>query len=314
MTNPQPSSTTSAVTARFNAAFGRVQELSRLAGSQSEAKQAETPKQLFLPGMEEFMRAMPNHVARSSLYAPIAKGKRTFHREALLVTRRDAVITYTGEQLDEADADLCMQLFFEAIPYPLGKPVTLNRAGLLTAMGRCTGKHDYEWLHRRMKALTSATLFIEAKKRDGSTKYHIGSTEAFHIVQGFRYDEVAGTYTFTLDPRWAVLFGNQEFGFLDWDKRLRLGQLAKSLQRLVSTSADTVQRYSLALLKERAQYRSPMRKFKEALTAAMRELEQLEIIAGGCIKHSTKGEEQAVWTKLPKEKSYDRNGLTADRE
>jgi hypothetical protein len=41
---------------------------SKAAEAQDKAKKrmAETPRQMFLPGMEELMRAMPNPVARSS--------------------------------------------------------------------------------------------------------------------------------------------------------------------------------------------------------------------------------------------------------
>ena len=35
--------------------------------AKAEQKAAETPRQMFLPGMDEFMRAMPNHIARSSV-------------------------------------------------------------------------------------------------------------------------------------------------------------------------------------------------------------------------------------------------------
>ena len=56
---------------------------------------SEQPRQLFLPGLEEFMRAMPNHAARSSLFAPIARGKRPYHQQKVLVSRGDATITYT---------------------------------------------------------------------------------------------------------------------------------------------------------------------------------------------------------------------------
>lgn len=53
--------------------------LSRLERLQSVAieKRAsivETPQPLFLPGVGELGRAMPNHIARSSLFAPIARG------------------------------------------------------------------------------------------------------------------------------------------------------------------------------------------------------------------------------------------------
>ena len=255
------------------------------------------PEQLFLPGMEDFMRAMPNQVARSSLFAPIARGRRKFHQETPLVTRADAVMSYTGEQLDEADADLALQLIFEAMPHPLGAPVAINRAAFLRAMGRSTGKQQYDWLHRRMKALTAATLFIEAKKPDGSMKYRIGNTEAFHILQSFRYDEDAETYTFTLDPRWRTLFGNREFALVDWEKRLQIGQdMAKALQRLAATSADPVQRYALGWLKDKMQYAGRMRDFKDSLNAAISELVRLEIIAKGRIEESAKGSEQlTVW-------------------
>ena len=33
------------------------------------------PVPLFLPGLDEFMRTMPNHIARSSLFAPVAPGR-----------------------------------------------------------------------------------------------------------------------------------------------------------------------------------------------------------------------------------------------
>lgn len=269
------------------------------AQAREEKRATEAPRHALLPSMEEFMRAMPNQVARSSLFAPIARGRRKFHNETPLVTRADAVMSYTGEQLDEADADLSLQLIYEARPFPLGQSVTLNRAALLRAMGRNTGKHDYDWLHRRMKALTVATLFIEAKKSDGSTKYRVGQTEAFHIVQSFRYDEELEVYTFTLDPRWAVLFRNFEFALIDWKKRLQIGRgqdMAKALQRLVAASSDPVQRYALDWLKEKMQYASPLRKFKEALEAAIGELQRLEIVAAWKLERSTKGKEQlALW-------------------
>jgi len=249
--------------------------------------------------MEEFLRAMPNHLARSSLFAPIARGSRTFHNEMSLVTRIDATITYTGEQLDEADADLAMQLIFEARRSRLGQPVTFTRATLLKAMGRSTGNQQYKWLHRRMKAMTVATLFIEAKNPDGSAKYRIGDTEPLRIIQHFRYDANSESYTFTLDPRWASIFANREFALIDWAKRLQMRSrinIAKAMQRLLATSADRVQRHALDWLKDKMQYSSSMTKFKAAVSEAMSELERLEIVATWSFERSTRGKEQiAVW-------------------
>jgi len=265
--------------------------------AKGEQKAAETPRQLFLPGFD--IGAFPNHLNRSSFIAPIARGRRKFHRQAEMVTRRDCVLEYTGEQLDEADGDLIMALIAFAQPFPVGTSVPLNRAELLRKIKRSTGKHDYEWLHRRIKALTEATLFLEAKKPDGSTRYSIGKTVSFRIIAAFSYDDEAEAYSYSLDPRWVQMFGNREYSLIDWDKRMQIGRgqdMAKTLQRLLATSADPVQRYALDWLKGKMEYSGRMRDFRDALARAVRELERLEIIAKGCIEDSTKGKPQlALW-------------------
>jgi hypothetical protein len=68
---------------------------------------------------------MPNHIARSSLFSPVVRGAKTLHRESVLVTRKDAVIKFWGEQLDEAQADVWMQIMYEATMRPLGEPVPI---------------------------------------------------------------------------------------------------------------------------------------------------------------------------------------------
>lgn len=272
-----------------------VKERAAQAREAAEWKAAETPRQLFLPGFD--IGAFPNHLNRSSFIAPIARGRRKFHRQSVMVTRRDCTLEYTGEQLDEADGDLVMALIAFAQPFPVGTSVPLNRAELLRKIKRSTGKHDYEWLHRRIKALTEATLFLEARKPDGSTRYSIGKTISFRIIASFSYDDEAETYSYSLDPRWVQMFGNREYSLISWDKRMQIkrGQeMAKTLQRLLATSADPVQRYALNWLKNKMEYGGRMRDFREALTRALRELERLEIIVRGCIEDSTKGKQQLV--------------------
>ncbi len=265
--------------------------------AKAEQKAAETPRQMFLPGFD--IGAFPNHLNRSSFIAPIARGRRKFHRQAAMVTRRDCVLEYTGEQLDEADGDLIMALIAFAQPYALGTPVPLNRAELLRKLERGTGKQQYEWLHRRIKALTEATLFLEAKKPDGSTRYSIGKTVSFRIVAAFSYDDESETYSYSLDPRWVQIFGNREYSLIDWDKRMQIGRgqdMAKTLQRLLATSADPVQRYALDWLKAKMEYGGRMRDFRDALARACAELERLEIITAHKIEDSTKGKPQlALW-------------------
>lgn len=263
----------------------------------AEQKAAETPRQLFLPGFD--IGAFPNHLNRSSFIAPIARGRRKRHQQAEMVTRRDCVLEYTGEQLDEADGDLIMALIAFAQPYPLGTPVPLNRAELLRKLKRGTGKSQYDWLYKSMKRLREGVLFLEARKPDGATRYSVGKMQSFNVLKDLNYDGDSETYTFILDPRWVVMFGNREYSLLDWDKRMQIGRgqdMAKTLQRLLATSADPVQRYALDWLKAKMEYASPMRKFREALAAACAELKRLEIITAHKIEDSTKGKPQlALW-------------------
>lgn len=259
------------------------------------------PEELYLPGLEAWMRAMPNALARCSLFAPVARGRKKFHHQTVLVSRSDATITYTGFQLDESQADAWFQLMDVAKDVPLGQAVRINRAAVLRAIGHGTSGNDYAWLHQTIHSFTAATITIEARKPDGSRKYLIGSTAAFHMLTHFVYDASSETYTFTVDPRWKILFSGREYALINWEKRMAIARgqdMAKALQRLVATSSDSVQRYSLEWLKEKLQYGSPMRKFRKALESAMHELERVKVISDSKIEFSTKGREQAVWTKL----------------
>lgn len=293
---------TASLLTRFPALVARAAEAQARAEAQRESPE---PQQLFLPGLEEFMRAMPNHIARSSLFAPVARGRKAIYKDAVLVSRRDVVIKFWGEQLDEAQADVWMQAMHEAIQRPLGELVIINRADFLRAIGRQTGNYEYKWLNRTMQTLTFAMLVIDVLK-DGKPKFSVGKNRALHMIEGFDYDDEAEAYALRIDPRWRVMYGNREFSLIDWGKRLQLRQdMAKALQRLVATSKDTIQRHALESqengppgLKRTLQYTGRMRDFVAALNRAMRELERLEIIAGGRIETSTKGKSQAVWVKL----------------
>jgi hypothetical protein len=267
-------------------------------------REATKPQQLFLPGMEDSLRAMPNHLSRAPLFAPVAPGKKTIHDGAVIYQTETVTLKGWGKQLTEDVADIWMHALYLASKVALGEPVVINRAEFLRGLGRNESGASYEWLNRGVLALSTFTIAIEARRKDGQQKYSIGNHPSSRVLQmlgGFDYSEETAEYMLVIDPRWRQIFGNHEYGFLDWDKRLQIGRgqdLAKSLQRLISTSADAVQRYSLESLKERAQYAGRTRDFKEALLKAMRELERLEIISGGRIELNTRGKEQAAWTRL----------------
>jgi hypothetical protein len=75
--------------------------------------------------------------------------------------------------------------------------------------------------------------------------------------------------------------------------------MAKTLQRLIPTSADSVQRYGLDWLKDKMEYGGRMRDFRDSLTRAVAELVRLEIVFKGRIEDSTRGTPQLVLWLLP---------------
>lgn len=251
-----------------------------------------------LPLWTEIERAIPNHLARSSLFAPIAKGRRKQHRKTPLVSRSDAVILFSGDQLDEADCDVWMQALHEARQVPLGEPVQINRAEFLRKIGRSKSAQAYRWLHSSFERLSFGMLSIQTKT------YEIGVTphsRLIHLINGFDHDPATDSYMLQIDPRMLKMFNNAEFALINWEKRLLIENrvdLAKRLQRLVATSSDKTQRYSLDYLKEVCCHEGRMRDFKTSLQDAMEELERLNIIQNPKIELSTQGKEQACWNRF----------------
>lgn len=262
-------------------------------------------KTLQLPLWPELDRAIPNHVARSSLFAPIARRNRKIHDRVEIACRDDVRMLFSGKQLDETDCDVFMQALHEAKKVPLGQPVKVNRADFLKAIGRSTGGKDYNDLHAAIQRLTFALLEIETKRYKIGDPRAANSTpgraEGMHLISKFHLDTDANEYLLTVDTRMAALFSNREFALIDWGKRVKIedqAAMAKWLQRLVATSDDVIQRYSVEDLKERMQYSGRHRDFIKALLRALQELERLEIIAGPRIEPSSRKKLQAVWTRL----------------
>lgn len=265
----------------------------------AEEKVAKSKPKMFLKGVGEHMRAMPNHLARSSLFAPVARGRRKMHDAVLLHSRCDAEIRYSGKQLDESQADVWMQCLAQAANYPLGTPVPIVRAHFLDEIGKKPSGQNYKWLHDSMKDLCIATLVVEVVKVNGVRKVSIGKTEALHLISKMSYDDETEQYSFEIDPRWALLFSNEEFARIDWQKRMQIDSrqvLAKSMQRLIATSSNSLQRYSLEYLRRRAQSEGRMRDFKAALAGALAELVRVGAIKTWKFEKSVKGLEQVCIT------------------
>ena len=261
-----------------------------------------------LPQLCKKARTMPNVITLSSLFAPIGtkNGKRPYYEGAIVPSRNDSTVEYWGQQLDEADADILLELVYRAVDTKLGSPVLNVRfAEFLRAIGRDIGTANYQWLDRRIMAIAAAAMLIS--KHSKRTHYQAGSKEEdedgnrrlFRFIQDYNGSFKRRVFSYALDPRWPLLFSNEEFGLIDWEQRMAMKRgaiMARALQRLIATSASPPG-YRLDMLKERFRYRSSMYKFKQALRNAVMELERVGLIEAGRITRNRDGYEQLVLTR-----------------
>ncbi len=178
---------------------------------------------------------------------------------------------------------------------PLAQQRQDRRGQVQAATTAATGLACF--IFRFLRRPHNSSIEIETLKPNGRG-YHL---VALHLIDSFSRDSEEDTYYLRIDQRWIQLFSNAEFALVDWDKRFQIENridLAKRLQRLVATSSDKIQRYSLEYLKEVCCHDGRMRDFKASLQEAMEELERLNIIQNPKIELSTQGKEQAYWNRF----------------
>lgn len=259
---------------------------------------APLPDQKQLPLWSDLERAIPNHLARSSLFAPISRGARKTHDRSEIASREDVKILFTGKQLDMADCDVFMQALYEGHRAALGERVVINRSQFLDSIGRNKGRSDYKWLQESFRRLFLGAIEIESKK------YAIGGSpksSGLHLLDAFDFDPESESYYLKFDPRILALFHNREYALIDWEKRKQLAKrvdMAKWLQNYLASHEPGRHRISLKLLKEWMDYASPLNKFREAVMEALAELERLGIVAGVQLETSKRSQSQVAWTKL----------------
>src|SRR6266481_3593988 len=123
-------------------------------------EQPSTAKIIQFPLFPESTRPVSNDMARSALFSCIQGKDRRFIKDALLATVEGIEIRFTGEQLNQDDHDLLMQLVFMAQCKPLGSWVTAPAYGILTALGRQIGGKQYRELRTDIARLAAGMVII----------------------------------------------------------------------------------------------------------------------------------------------------------
>ena len=233
-------------------------------------------KVIQLPLWPEPKRGAPNAVLRGALFAAVqGKGRIALDRE-LLAAQDGITIRYTGWQLTQSDLDVWEQTLHLARTQALGTKCYFTARGFLKALTRQASGQNLEWLKSSLARLAGAVVEIS----DGRRTY-FGTL----IERGVR-DKETGQYAVEINPDLAAFYGRSQWTQIDWEQRqlLRSKPLALWLHGFYATHAAPHALTVEYLHKLSGSQTKQLRKFKQNLTQALRDLQAAGAIQGFTIQ------------------------------
>jgi len=165
-----------------------------------------------LPVCPSTVRAVPNDILRSALFAAI-QGKTRRHLNNEVIASVDGVeIKFKGDQLDQADMDVWEHAIHLLRGVEVGSSVNFNANSFLKGIGRHTGAHDYEWLDKAITRLIACAVIIKNERRTFK-----GSFITCCIDDG-----ITGEYQLTLNAATLALYGDTNWTGIEWGQRQKL--------------------------------------------------------------------------------------------
>ena len=204
--------------------------------AQQEAKpqaKGDEVLKLALP-IPENTRPVSNIAARAALFAAIQGGDRQQFKKAVLASQDGIQIIFTGEQLNQDDHDLFMQLIYMANHKALGELVKVPANAILAGLGRGIGGQDHERLKNEMHRLVTGTVNLKA----------YGINYIGHLLDDAFQDEMEAQHNrhwhYRLNPKLAAIFGKSQFSLIDWEQRKKLKRkdLARFIQLYILSHAN----------------------------------------------------------------------------
>ncbi len=235
----------------------------------SEQLKAERKKLLHLPIIPQETRPAVNVIANSALFAAVQGKDRQLLNDAHLDTQDGVQIIFSGEQFNQDDHDVLMQLVYAASRYELGTPVTVSAHSLLKALGRGTSGKEHNQLKAEIKRLVKGTINLKTKRFD-----YVG-----HLIDDAQQDKATKFWTYRANPTLGKFYDVGNYTLIDWEERkaLKGKELARWLQLQLASHArpfpmkvETLRRLSGSRAKS-------LRHFREQLRIALNDLK------AGCI-------------------------------
>ena len=215
-----------------------------------------------LPIWSEARRGIPNDLVRGALFTVgNCRSERTFRKGIKIATLGGVDVHYTGEELRQDDEYVFLQLVHLARLIPLGGDIQFTAHSLLKSLEWATNKPSYDRLKKTINRLTATGL--EVSSNSGG---YAGS-----LIRDFEWREQDGSasrkWKVRLEPKIISLFGHVKYSQIVWEKRLKLGNLAKWLHSFYYSHAnpfpmkvETIHILCGSTTKSRAKFRQMLKK------------------------------------------------------
>ncbi|HDF2366297.1 TPA: replication initiator protein A [Morganella morganii] len=183
----------------------------------------------------------PNSVLRSALFGLVEKGKRKFEKGVIKASLNGYVIKYTGEQLDQSDFDVWLELL-KRFSEEKSENVIFSFNSFLNSINRSTGKKDYLWLKGVLTRLQACSVEISYK----NTTYQ--GTLVTRMIRGDDDNDIIQGVM--LNKELFVLFSGKDWTLIDRNIRISLKgkPLAQWLYSFYCTHKDPIP-YSVEMIK-----------------------------------------------------------------
>lgn len=242
---------------------------------------------------------MSNYLARTSLFAPIRRGRRVMHDKQKLHSPEGIDVLYSGKQLDMADQDVYLTALRLAAGVKPGDKIVINRAAFLRMLGykHNPGARDYKWLEEAFYRISTGRVLIEAK----SIKANLP------LIGALLFDERSGDYYFTIPMETYALWAKNLYGYIDLEKRHALERnipLSKWLQSYAQSHAPGLHTISMELLHHWCGYGGRLRDFRDSLVVALEELTRVGILKSWEIQVRGAGRQKKNMITWVRERSH----------
>lgn len=258
----------------------RMAALARERGDRVEQKKLGKAEVIQFPLWPEPERAAPNAFLRSALFGVVKKGERRYCKQEKLAAWTDTDLAYTGEQLDQYDESVWLQLvhLHRIQGVEPGRPLYVNAKarGFMREFGRARGASTAKAFYESVSRMEACGVHL-TQRIDGKEVEYISS-----LVQKAARVKGEERWAIVLNPDLVPYFAPGHYTRLDWATRLALpSDLARWLHGYVSSHQAMPKRphrISLERLRELSGSRTELKDFRRKIKKAMTELERAEVV------------------------------------